>query len=70
MPHSSSVDLTIYDIMGNVVFNQKKEKQTAGYHSVRWDATNINGELVSTGVYLYKIQAGDFIVKKKMIFLK
>ena len=70
LPQPSSVDLTIYDIKGNVVFNQKKVKQTAGYHSVRWDATNINGELVSTGVYLYKIQAGDFIIKKKMIFLK
>ena len=70
LPQPSSVDLTIYDIMGNVVFNQKKVKQTAGYHSVRWDATNINNELVSTGVYLYKIQAGDFIVRKKMIFLK
>ena len=58
------------DIMGNIVFNQERVKQTAGYHTVQWDATNINGEIVSTGVYLYKIQAGDFVVRKKMIFLK
>ena len=38
--------------------------------SVQWDATNNQGEPVSAGVYLYKIQAGDFSQTKKMILLK
>tara|TARA_Y200000002_G_scaffold288937_1_gene243066 strand:+ start:475 stop:636 length:162 start_codon:yes stop_codon:yes gene_type:complete len=44
--------------------------QSSGYNSIQWDATNNQGEPVSAGVYLYKIQAGDFVDTKKMILLK
>ena len=45
-------------------------QETAGYKSVRWNATNNEGQPVSAGVYLYKIQAGNFSQTKKMILLK
>jgi len=45
-------------------------QQSAGYKSVRWNATNDAGSLVSAGLYLYMIQAGDFKQTKKMILLK
>ena len=38
----------------------------AGYHSVRWDGKDNNGNPVSSGVYLYQLQAGDFAQVKKM----
>jgi hypothetical protein len=64
------VNITIYDILGNVVNNLINANQSSGYKSVQWNATNNQGEPVSAGVYLYKIQAGDFVDTKKMILLK
>ena len=44
--------------------------QDAGFKSVLWDATNDFGKPVSAGVYLYKIQAGEFVQTKKMVLMK
>ncbi len=70
LPEDALVNIIIYDILGNIVKNLVYAKETTGYKSVQWNATNNQGEPVSTGVYLYKIQAGDFVDAKKMIFLK
>ena len=70
LPQNSYVDVTIYDMLGNVVYNLVNTNQSSGYKSVQWNATNNLGEPVSAGVYLYKIQAGDFVATKKMILLK
>ena len=70
LPEDSFVDVTVYDMLGNVVSNLVNANQSSGYKSIQWDATNNQGEPVSAGVYLYKIQAGDFIDTKKMILLK
>ena len=70
LPEDSFVDVTIYDMLGNVVNNLVNNNQSSGYKSVQWNATNNQGEPVSAGVYLYKIQAGDFVDTKKMILLK
>ena len=64
------VNITIYDIMGRIVNNLVNVHQSSGYKSVQWNATNNQGEPVSAGVYLYKIQADDFVDTKKMILLK
>ena len=64
------VNIIIYDMLGNVVNNLVNDNQSSGYKSVQGDATNNQGEPVSAGVYLYKIQAGDFVDTKKMILLK
>ena len=45
-------------------------KQSSGFKSVQWDATNNQGKPVSAGVYFYTIQVGDYGQTKKMIFLK
>ena len=42
----------------------------AGYRSVIWDAANDYGKPVSAGIYLYQIQAGEYISTKKMVLLK
>ncbi|SVA84757.1 uncharacterized protein METZ01_LOCUS137611 [marine metagenome] len=44
--------------------------QEAGFKSVQWDATGFMGRPVSAGVYLYQIQAGEFVKTKKMVLLK
>ena len=70
LSNESFVNITIYDMLGNVVYNLVNTNQSSGYKSVQWNATNNQGEPVSAGVYLYKIQAGDFVDTKKMILLK
>jgi len=70
LPEDSFVDVTVYDMLGNVVNNLVNANQSSGYKSIQWDATKNNGEPVSAGVYLYRIQASDFVVTKKMILLK
>ena len=70
LPEDSFVDVTVYDMLGNVVNNLVSANQSSGYKSIQWDATNNQGEPVSAGVYLYKIQAGNFVDTKKMILLK
>ena len=70
LPEDAMVNITIYDMMGRVVSNLVNNQQYGGYKSVQWNATNNQGEPVSAGVYLYKIQAGDFVDTRKMILLK
>ena len=70
LPEHTFVDITVYDMLGNVVNNLVNANQPSGYNSVQWNATNNQGQLVSAGVYLYSIEAGDFRQTKKMILLK
>ena len=70
LPEDSFVNVTIFDMLGNVVNNLINANQLSGYKSIQWNATNNQGEPVSAGVYLYKIRAGDFVDTKKMILLK
>ena len=44
--------------------------QTAGYKSIKWNATNDRNEPVSSGLYIYTIQASDYTQTKKMVLLK
>ena len=70
LPINSSVRLTIYDLVGNVITNLVNKDESPGYKSVRWNATNNQGQPVSAGVYLYRFEVGDFGQTKKMILLK
>tara|TARA_B100001250_G_scaffold182446_1_gene157022 strand:- start:2046 stop:2795 length:750 start_codon:yes stop_codon:yes gene_type:complete len=70
LPEDSFVNLTVYDMLGNVVNNLVNKNQGFGPKSIQWDATNNQGQPVSAGVYLYSIEAGDFRQTKKMILLK
>ena len=64
------VTIKIYDVMGRQLKTLVNSVKTAGYHSIQWDATNDLGEGVSAGMYIYMIQAGDFVSTKKMVLLK
>ena len=70
LPENSLVSITIYDIMGREVRTLVNQTQDAGFKSVIWNATNDYGKPVSAGVYLYQIQAGEFVQTKKMVLLK
>ena len=70
LPENNLVNITIYDMMGKQVKTLVNQTQDAGYKSVIWDATNDYGKPVSAGIYLYQIQAGEYIQTKKMVLLK
>ena len=70
LPEDGLVNITIYDMMGRLVKTLVNGSQAAGYKSIRWNATNDRNEPVSAGLYLYKIQAGEFRQTKKMVLLK
>tara|TARA_B110000438_G_scaffold51991_1_gene52266 strand:- start:377 stop:1369 length:993 start_codon:yes stop_codon:yes gene_type:complete len=70
LPEDGFINITIYDMMGKVIKNLVRSHQRAGYKSVQWNATNNESKSVSAGLYLYKIQVGDFRQVKKMILLK
>ena len=59
------VTLKVYDMLGREVRTLVNEFQSAKTYSIRFDASEL-----SSGVYLYKLQAGDFLDSKKMILIK
>jgi flagellar hook assembly protein FlgD len=59
------VDLSIYNILGQKVATLVNKKQPAGSYQVQWDATGF-----ATGVYYYKIEAGEYLKVKKMILIR
>lgn len=65
LPKASTVTLTVYDILGQQRAMLVNEKQEAGEHSVSWNALNI-----PSGVYFYRIVAGNFVQTKKMVLMK
>ena len=70
LPCETRVVISIYDITGRKVRTLVNEVQSPGYKNVMWNATNEIGSPVSAGMYIYSIQAGDFIQNKKMILMK
>ena len=70
LPEDGLVNITVYDMMGRIVKTLVNSSQTAGYKSIKWNATNDRNEPVSAGLYLYTIQAGEFRQIKKMVLLK
>jgi hypothetical protein len=65
VPYGSNVNIKIYDILGNEVTNLINGYYAQGTYKVRWNAQNF-----ASGIYLYKIEAGNFIMIKKMVLLK
>ena len=66
-----NVKLIVYDMMGrqvNTLVNG--ESFNSGYHVVNWLGIDDKGNKVPSGVYVYRIKAGDYIADKKMLLLK
>lgn len=71
LPASGQVQLKIYDIGGRKVRTLVHENKEAGYHNVTWDGTDDLGRPVSSGIYFYRIEAGErFHAVKRMVFIK
>ena len=67
VPHKSNVKISVYNILGQRVSVPVNQEMVAGSHKIEWDAAQ---EGVSSGVYFFKMEAGDFVKTKKMMLLK
>jgi len=65
LPRDAQVRLEIYNLLGQKVTTLVDEYQRAGYSSVHWDAGGL-----ASGVYLYRLKAGDFTAVKKLVVIK
>ena len=70
LPEAGYVNVVIYDMMGHQIKQLISGTEDAGHKSVVWDSTNDYGKPVSAGVYMYRIQTGEYIQTKKMVLLK
>lgn len=70
VPRPSQVRIDVFNVMGQRVRTLADEYSKAGYKRVEWDGTDANGNSVASGVYLYRMTAGDFSETKKMLLLK
>lgn len=66
LPKESTVTLKVYNMIGQEVMTLiSNERMSSGYHSVK-----VDGSKLTSGVYIYKLIAGDFVATKKMVLLK
>jgi Iap family predicted aminopeptidase len=70
IPNESIVTITIYDMLGKEIKQLISQKQPSGRHSIQWNGADLDGNKASAGIYLYRIQAGQFVQTRKMILLK
>jgi flagellar hook assembly protein FlgD len=69
-PIAGHQTLRVYDILGNEVVNLVDEYREAGRYEVEFNGHSDEGQNLSSGVYLYHLQSGDFVQTKKMILMK
>ena len=65
-----NVELSIYNIKGQKVKQLLSDQLTAGEHSVVWDGKDERGNAVSSGIYLYRLETGNYSSTKKMLLMK
>ncbi len=70
LPEGRNVKIIIYDINGSKVTELVNNYQGAGTYEVTWNGKNDQGLQVSSGTYIYSVQAGDFVQTKKMVMIK
>lgn len=70
LPKQTEVRLEIYNVLGELVRTLVNAKQPAGYYTMRWNGKDEHSRPVTSGVYLYRLTAGEFSQVKKMSLLR
>ena len=70
LAQQGKITIHIYNILGQRVKTLVDAIQPAGVYSVQWTGANDRGLPVSSGVYIYQMNAAEFVKVKKMLFLK
>lgn len=70
LPHPGRVQLAVYNIIGQRIIYLVDEEQRAGEKMVRWDGMDQRGRPVGSGIYIYRLQVGDFVESKQMLLVR
>ncbi|MDZ7288746.1 MAG: endo-1,4-beta-xylanase [candidate division KSB1 bacterium] len=70
LPKSTHTTVTIYDMLGTRVRTLVNSLQNAGEHSVTWDGRDDRAAPVASGIYFYRLEAGEIKIQKKMLLLR
>lgn len=70
LPQRTEINLSIYNCCGQKVNTLISGEKEAGSHSIYWDGCNSNGEKASSGIYLYRLAAGEAARLKRLILLR
>ena len=65
LPVTGHIDLSVYNVLGQKIATLVSQNQNAGSYDVEWDASNL-----TSGVYIYRLQAGSHVDTKRMILMK
>ena len=64
------VKLDVFNILGQLVCTLVDDHQSAGHKSEQWDGRDDHGQQIASGVYLYRISAGEFTMTRRMVLLR
>ncbi len=70
IPLGGTVRLKVYNYLGQEVKSLLSDELPAGSYRAMWDGRDNNGEYVSAGTYLYRLEAGDFVKMKRLVLLR
>ncbi len=70
LPEDTRATLSIYDMLGRKIRMLVSSELSAGTHTVIWDGCDNAGNVLPTGVYFYRLTAGDFSAVKKLTLMK
>ena len=70
LPHASHVKVEIFNVLGQQVTTLVDKRLPAGSYRITWDGKDDVGQEVSSGVYLYRLTADEFVHSRKMLLLK
>ena len=70
LPEDAHTRIAIYDLLGREIVLLENRPFHAGYHQVIWQGRDTYGNAVSSGMYIYRMEANGFSSTRKMVFLK
>jgi len=70
LPKCTFIQLSIHNLLGQKIIDLVSARKTSGYHKVTWDGTDVLGNPVSTGIYIYHLESKEYSSSGKMIYLK
>ncbi|UCE08231.1 MAG: T9SS type A sorting domain-containing protein, partial [bacterium] len=70
VPKQARIMLKVMNLLGQKVGTLVNEDKPAGCYEVTWNGKDDHGQRVASGIYLYRLESGDFVQTRKMIFLQ
>lgn len=70
LPQEGRIKLVIYNVLGQKVRELYNGTMGAGFHTMLWDGRNAQGQMASSGVYIYRLESAQGVLAKKMTLIK